>query len=640
MMSTANDPIIGKKLGNYNIVEMLGRGGMARVYRGYDAKLNRYAAVKVFEAHLIPEHEQEEYRKRFENEARAIAKLHHPNIVGVYQFDQLSTTYYMAMAFIEGRDLRHILRNHAKNNTRMAYAEILQVIRDIGSALDYAHQEGVIHRDVKPSNIMVTSGGKAILTDFGLALSVPEGTAGMTFGSAHYIAPEQAVSSAQAIPQSDLYSLGVVLFEMLTNRVPFNDPSAMTVAMKHLTEPPPPPSRYNPNLAPLIDEVVMKVMAKEPERRFLSGAALTKALEIAFAGGDVGLENEDSRPVLLSSWDDAPTGGTSPSRPSRLSASDPLGHSTLHPALDISDDTPTVTDSKASAPLRQGLLGQTRARRPIVILAVFGIIALLAAGVFIGMNLSGSADATATAQAATQTESAQVAALMTASAVVVESPTAEPTDTPTESRTTPAVTPSRRAPASGPTTAPVIVPEETPEASLERTVEVTPENTAEATTENAPEVTPEETAEATPETTAAPTAGDDAGAVILRYDGDSLYLLNRSGGTVDVSDLIFVQTKADGSRLTFDSRRWEGGSRPTYALPSGDCFQVFRSDIGQVGKPDECNIRHSWESVTFPRWFWVSSQPEAVFEVRRGDDVLAVCSIAAGECTFDPGSES
>ncbi|NWG16428.1 MAG: protein kinase [Chloroflexi bacterium] len=602
-MSTANDPIIGKKLGNYNIVEMLGRGGMARVYRGYDAKLNRYAAVKVFEAHLIPENEQEEYRKRFENEARAIAKLHHPNIVGVYQFDQLTTTYYMAMAFIEGRDLRHVLRNHAKNNTRMAYTEILQIIRDIGSALDYAHQEGVIHRDVKPSNIMVTSGGKAVLTDFGLALSVPEGTAGMTFGSAHYIAPEQAVSSAQAVPQSDLYSLGVVLFEMLTNRVPFNDPSAMTVAMKHLTEPPPPPSRFNPNLAPLIDEVVLKVMAKEPERRFLSGAALAKALEIAFSGGNLEMGAEDSRPILPSSWSEPPAGGTSPSR---VSVSDLLNRSTIRqPAVEPEDDVPTVTDSKASAPLREEMLRQARAqqRQPVLALAAFGFIALLIIGILIGMNLSSTANATATVQAATQTEAAQLAALMTVSAVLSESPTAAPSET-ASPENTPTTLPSR-------TPAPVIVSKETSEASPKRTVEVTPENTAEATADSGE----------TP--------------IILRYDGDSLYLLNRSGGTVNVSGLTFVQTRADGSRLTFESRRWEGGSRPTYSLTSGDCFQVFRSDLGQIAKPDECRIRHSWESVTFPRWFWISSQPDATFEVRRGDEVLAVCPIAAGECAFD-----
>src|SRR5690242_2295263 len=240
-MST--DPLIGKTLGDYTVVDILGHGGMARVYRGFDKKLNRYAAVKVIEAHLIASPDQDEYRARFQNEARAIARLNHPNIVGVYQFDQVGTIYYMAMSFIEGRDLRSYLRDFARKNTYMPYAEVLRVIRDIGSALDYAHREGVIHRDIKPSNIMVTPEGRAVLTDFGLALSVPEGTVGNTFGSAHYIAPEQAVSSAQAVPQSDLYSLGVVLFEMLTNSIPFNDQNAMSVALKHLNEQPQPPSR-------------------------------------------------------------------------------------------------------------------------------------------------------------------------------------------------------------------------------------------------------------------------------------------------------------------------------------------------------------------------------------------------------------
>src|SRR4051794_31659340 len=171
----SSDPIIGKKLGDYLIVDILGQGGMARVYRGLDKKLNRYAAVKVIDAASIREDEAE-YRKRFQGEARAVARLNHPNIVGIYQFDQVDSLYYMAMSFIEGRDLRSIIKTHDRNGSRMSGAEIRNIVRDIGSALDYAHSEGVIHRDIKPSNIMVMSSGKAILTDFGLALSVPEGT--------------------------------------------------------------------------------------------------------------------------------------------------------------------------------------------------------------------------------------------------------------------------------------------------------------------------------------------------------------------------------------------------------------------------------------------------------------------------------
>lgn len=297
-MATA-DPLIGKRLGDYNIVDLLGRGGMARVYRGYDARLDRYAAVKVTETQFVPEADQTDYFKRFQSEARAIARLQHPNIVGIYQFGQAGGVYYMAMAFIEGRDLRGVLRNHSRNGTRMAYAEILRVVRDIGAALDYAHQHGVIHRDVKPSNIMVTPDGQAILTDFGLALHVPEGTIGNTFGSAHYIAPEQAISSAQAVPQSDIYSLGVVLYEMLTNHLPFDDPSAMVVAMKHLKEPPPAPSAVYPALPSALDAVVMKALAKEPADRYASGQEFAQALQAALAAGALGGDVADRATVVV-----------------------------------------------------------------------------------------------------------------------------------------------------------------------------------------------------------------------------------------------------------------------------------------------------------------------------------------------------
>ncbi|MBL8118923.1 MAG: protein kinase, partial [Anaerolineae bacterium] len=134
----SSDPIIGKKLGDYIIVDILGQGGMARVYRGLDKKLNRYAAVKVIDASTIREDEAE-YRKRFQNEARAIARLSHPNIVGIYQFDQADHLYYMAMSFIEGKDLRSILKQHDKNGTRMSIPDVLNIIRDIGAALDYSH---------------------------------------------------------------------------------------------------------------------------------------------------------------------------------------------------------------------------------------------------------------------------------------------------------------------------------------------------------------------------------------------------------------------------------------------------------------------------------------------------------------------
>jgi serine/threonine-protein kinase len=250
------DPLIGRKLGDYKIIEMLGRGGMARVYKGYDEKLQRFAAVKVTSVESSSV-DMAEVTERFFREARAIARLRHPNIVGVYQLDQFDDDqYFMAMAFIEGRDLRQILREYNEQGRRMPAEEILNIVLGIGSALDYAHSQGVIHRDVKTSNIMLDKDGTPILTDFGLVLSAWEGTLGHTFGSPHYIAPEQAVSSDKATAASDLYSLGICTYEMLVGKVPFDDPSAMSVALKHMHDTPPSPRTFVPTLAPAIDHAV------------------------------------------------------------------------------------------------------------------------------------------------------------------------------------------------------------------------------------------------------------------------------------------------------------------------------------------------------------------------------------------------
>ena len=274
-------------MGDYTIQSLLGRGGMARVYRGYDENLERFAAVKVIDAQLLAGDDSDEYYTRFQREARSIARLRHSNIVGIYQFGQAGSDYYMAMVFVDGKDLRQILKEHNRNGTFMPKERVMKVMRAMTDALDYAHEHGVIHRDVKPSNILVTDDDTAVLTDFGLALNVPEGTIGNTFGSAHYIAPEQAVSSAQAVPQSDLYSLAICLYEMLTGRVPFDDKSAMSVALKHLSDLPPRPSEVNGEISPAVEDVLMKALEKEPQDRYETGAELMAALDEAFAGKPV-----------------------------------------------------------------------------------------------------------------------------------------------------------------------------------------------------------------------------------------------------------------------------------------------------------------------------------------------------------------
>jgi serine/threonine protein kinase len=608
-MADANDPMIGKKLGDYVIVDVLGHGGMARVYRGIDKKLNRYAAVKVIDGHLVPETEEEEYRQRFQNEARSIARLTHPHIVGIYQFDQAGTTYYMAMQFIDGRDLRWLLKTRAKEKSKLAPMEMLRILWDVASALDYAHEQGVIHRDIKPSNIMVMANGHAVLTDFGLALNQSEGTIGNTFGSAHYIAPEQAVSSANAIAQSDLYSLGVVLYEMLTGRVPFDDASAMSVALKHINEQPPPPSQFVPDMPPLVEQVVMKALNKDPQDRFATGMAMVRALEGAF-----GLKGEDDETHHLSvsplpMWKESDVGTSSKSsKATPLSASQGNNPRLTQktPAFGITplDDAPTVTDSKSSRPLRQSILDrQKQARRggggiflvlgAVGVLLMVGALALLASG-----NLFGAITPTLIP---TSTVSGVAAAV--------------PSNTPEAASATPA--PTDIPPTTQPTALPVAA-------------------VTEAATDTS--VPPSPTAEATAPVVVPPTSAGTESAIVLRYDARSLVLLNRSKVNVDVSAWVFVQALPSGAKLTFEARRWDNGaSRPTTALPPGNCFMVWTNTGNEVETPDDCTKRSSWQAVGQTRWFWVSTDASATFEVRKGDAVLATCSILAGECSVTVG---
>jgi hypothetical protein len=182
------------------------------------------------------------------------------------------------MQYIEGADLGWILEDYAADNELIPHEEVLRIITEICQALDYAHSQGIIHRDVKPSNIILNKQGQAFLTDFGLALLQAEGTRGEIFGSPYYIAPEQAINSAGAVPQSDIYALGVVLYRMLTGSVPFDEGSMMDIAMAHMTDTPPSPLFLNPQLHPALVPVLEIAMRKEPSARYQSGAALAGAL--------------------------------------------------------------------------------------------------------------------------------------------------------------------------------------------------------------------------------------------------------------------------------------------------------------------------------------------------------------------------
>jgi serine/threonine protein kinase len=288
------DKFIGKQFDEYRIDKLLGRGNMAAIYLATDVQLGRKAAIKI----ISPGMERDpEYIMRFQREARAIAGLNHPHIVQLYRYGQVGNVLYMAMQYVEGASLAIVLQSYRDDGAYIETDEAARIIREMCGALDYAHEEGVIHRDVKPPNIMLNTRGKAILTDFGLVLIKSAGTRGGVLGTPHYLAPEQAMSSANAVPQSDLYSIGVVMYEMFTSVRPFDGAKPIEIAMMHITQQPHTPREYRPEISPEVEAVILKALAKKPAERYQTGTELSAALERALKIGGIGSPTGIAKPA-------------------------------------------------------------------------------------------------------------------------------------------------------------------------------------------------------------------------------------------------------------------------------------------------------------------------------------------------------
>ncbi|MDK2799880.1 MAG: eukaryotic-like serine/threonine-protein kinase [Clostridiales bacterium] len=270
--------MIGNVLGNrYEIIEKIGGGGMALVYKARCKLLNRFVAIKVLRSELT---EDEEFISRFSIESQAAASLSHPNIVSIYDVGQQDDIYYIVMEYIDGITLKELITK----NGALSWKDALNYSVQICSGLEHAHKKHIVHRDIKPHNIMITKDGMVKVTDFGIARAATSATltlGGNTIGSVHYFSPEQA-RGGYTDEKSDIYSLGIVMYEMLTGRVPFDGESPVAVAIKHIQSQPIPPSHLNKNIPIALQSIILKAISKEQSRRYPSATSMLKDLYKAF----------------------------------------------------------------------------------------------------------------------------------------------------------------------------------------------------------------------------------------------------------------------------------------------------------------------------------------------------------------------
>lgn len=269
-------------LGPYRIISQIGQGGMATVYKAYQPSMDRHVAIKVLPGQLA---ESPEFLQRFQQEARIIARLEHPHILPVFDFGESDGVTYFVMRFLEGGTLKDRMRDGP-----LPWAEIDRLFTQLAEALGYAHERGIVHRDLKPANALIDANGNLFLTDFGIAKLLESASPRLTqtdaiMGTPAYISPEQA----QALPvdrRSDIYSLGIILYEMVTGRVPFTADTPLAVILKQISDPLPPPTAVRPDLPASVERVILKALAKNPSDRYSTTAEFLAAWKNALKDAD------------------------------------------------------------------------------------------------------------------------------------------------------------------------------------------------------------------------------------------------------------------------------------------------------------------------------------------------------------------
>jgi len=273
---------VDENIGPYHILEQIGEGGMGAVFKAYHPALDRYVAIKVIHPAF---REEQTFIARFQREARVVARLEHPNIVPVYDYAEYKGLVYLVMKFIEGNTLKDRLAQRPLN-----LYEIFQVVDSVGSALAYAHSQGVLHRDIKPSNVLIGANDMIYLADFGLARIAHAEASTLSsesaLGTPHYVSPEQAMGRSNLDKRTDIYSFGVMLYELIVGQAPFSSKTGYAIIHDHIYTPPPFPRTLNPDVSESVEQVLLTALAKDPNDRFENVDRMVMALKTAWLNAD------------------------------------------------------------------------------------------------------------------------------------------------------------------------------------------------------------------------------------------------------------------------------------------------------------------------------------------------------------------
>lgn len=664
--------LIGKQLGDYLIERQIAIGGMATIYLGRDVKLERLAAIKV----LLPDiaGRDETLTTRFEREARAIAQLEHDNIIPIYQFGQQDNLYFLAMRYIEGDDLSSVLSRYQQQGQLMPLNRALKILEQVAAALDYAHSKGIVHRDVKPSNVLLAANDRVYLSDFGLVLyATGDQTLGTAFGTPRYISPEQATDSTLATAKSDIYSLAVIVYEIVTGQRLFRGNTPMEIAISHIRDAPVSPRIHNPTISSEMERVILRSLEKDPMLRHPTASLFISELRTAYQSAQLSsldtndptehdpLNIQDTR-KLITPKTPVPAGPRPTPAPLLSGGSVP---STIEMAPTIVHGAPQQIE-----PVSQMQPTPRRSSRASLALAIIVGVVVLGGFGMLGMSLintvggafpitptagliaaveetdtpmpptetasptpSDTPDVPTSASPPTSTERSTQAVVIPVEATseVTAEATAEATDDPlspvqftatlepTATLTRTSTATATHTPTTTATRTSTPRPTRTPTATATHTLTATATRTPTATATR----TSTATATVTPSSTQTPMPASGVvltGALELRYTLDLLALLNTSETAQSLRELRFIGS-SDADSFT------NSGDTLGDVLPGRTCVLIFLS-----GRPS--TIPPSWPCTSASRSiflnpdqvFWRADSPEdQTFTVVLGEP-LATCS--------------